>query len=473
MTTPLVSIVIPAYNQAEFTGEAIQSVLNQTYSNFELLVVNDASPDNTYEVVNQFNDSRIRQIVHPENLGLPASRNSGMRASRGEFIALLDADDFFHPNKLEAHVGFLAANPEVGVSYNNRFELNHSSKTIREMWIPPIYVGLEDVILGFPFSPSDMVIRQTWIASAGLFDESFICGGEDTDYPCRLALAGCKFRGLNNALNYRRYVSGRQRKNLSCRFEDVNRALEATFNDSRCPEEALFLRPTALKHHLMVLVSLALIQGETELGQEFIRRLVIMDPLVSSGVPCELIDFLLMEVIADENIDHEETLRVAFAQLPQELAHLHNQIDWAKAAGYLNKGIRNIIWGRTDTGKSQLQKAIQLGATWDERSHQRLIHQLLGFENEFGRQITEEIIDELVPFIGSLRNRKSARRVVGSYSLNLAFRDYFSHDYQPVPAEVTRALINDPTFIANRGVLSIFFRSLLSKKTRSNPKNHM
>src|SRR5512145_2950370 len=123
MQSPLVSVVIPSYNQAEFLADAIQSVLHQTYQNFEIIVVNDASPDNTDEVMKQFTDPRIKYIVHEKNQRLPATRNTGMNASQGEIIALLDADDLFHPEKLEAHVNFLKEHPEVGVSYNARFDL--------------------------------------------------------------------------------------------------------------------------------------------------------------------------------------------------------------------------------------------------------------------------------------------------------------------------------------------------------------
>jgi glycosyltransferase involved in cell wall biosynthesis len=193
MAQPLVSVIIPAYNNAEYLGETIQSVLNQTYSNLEVMVVNDASPDNVHAVVQQFNDARIKYIRHEKNQGLSAARNTGIRASIGEIIALLDGDDLFHPEKLQVHVEYLEKHPKVGVTYNPRFELNHSSNTIRELWWPPSIVALSDLVCGFPFSPSDMVLRRDWVFRLSLFDESYTYVGEDLDINCRLALAGCKF----------------------------------------------------------------------------------------------------------------------------------------------------------------------------------------------------------------------------------------------------------------------------------------
>src|SRR4051812_26242675 len=149
MNSPKVSVVIPAYKQAEYLGHTIQSVLAQTYPNFEVIVVNDASPDNTTEVVKQFDDPRLKYIIHEKNQMLPAARNTGMRAATGEIIALLDADDLFHPEKLETHVAYLAQHPEIGVTYNAHFDMDAQEKLLN-LWRPPTEVSLADFVLGFP-----------------------------------------------------------------------------------------------------------------------------------------------------------------------------------------------------------------------------------------------------------------------------------------------------------------------------------
>ena len=143
---PLVSVVVPAYNQADFLAETIESVLAQSYPHFELVVVNDASPDHTDDIVGRFTDPRLSYVRHDVNRGLPAARNSGMRASNGEIIALLDADDLFLPEKLRHHVDFFQQHPEIGVSFNNRYELDHSAETIRSMWRPPRHAGLKELL---------------------------------------------------------------------------------------------------------------------------------------------------------------------------------------------------------------------------------------------------------------------------------------------------------------------------------------
>ncbi len=99
--TPEVSVIIPAYNSNAYIAQAIESVLKQTEDNIEVIVVNDGSTDNTEEVVRGIVDKRLKVFVNPQNLGLSATRNYGLREARGKWIALLDADDWYVPDRLE------------------------------------------------------------------------------------------------------------------------------------------------------------------------------------------------------------------------------------------------------------------------------------------------------------------------------------------------------------------------------------
>jgi glycosyltransferase involved in cell wall biosynthesis len=112
-----ISVIIPAYNAEKFIAKTIQSVLDQTCQDFEILVINDESTDRTLEVCQQFTDDRLRIISQP-NRGVPGARNTGIRAAKGEFIALLDADDIWLPEKLATHVQHLDRHPEVGISFS-------------------------------------------------------------------------------------------------------------------------------------------------------------------------------------------------------------------------------------------------------------------------------------------------------------------------------------------------------------------
>jgi glycosyltransferase involved in cell wall biosynthesis len=121
MVTPLVSIIIPCYRQAEYLGEALDSVLAQTYPHWEAIVVNDASPDNTKEIAMGYasKDVRITLLNLEQNTGLPNARNSGIKATKGVFILPLDADDKIAPTYLEKSLQVFSENPLVKVVYTD------------------------------------------------------------------------------------------------------------------------------------------------------------------------------------------------------------------------------------------------------------------------------------------------------------------------------------------------------------------
>lgn len=124
----LVSIIMPSYNTGRFLSETIRSVLAQTYTNWELLLVDDASTDNTDEVVMAFlTDSRIRYIKNETNRGAAVSRNRALREAKGKWIAFLDSDDLWMPDKLEKQIAFMTENG-YHFSYTNYIEIDEESR---------------------------------------------------------------------------------------------------------------------------------------------------------------------------------------------------------------------------------------------------------------------------------------------------------------------------------------------------------
>jgi glycosyltransferase involved in cell wall biosynthesis len=117
MTNPRVSVITPVYNTAAYVRQAVASILAQTFQDFEYILVNDASTDESGQILEEFaaQDSRIRLLVNPTNLNASGAMNRGLAAARGEFVAVLDADDLAHPERLARQVAYLDAHPEVGV----------------------------------------------------------------------------------------------------------------------------------------------------------------------------------------------------------------------------------------------------------------------------------------------------------------------------------------------------------------------
>ncbi len=112
---PLVSVLLPVYNGEAYLAEAVQSILDQTFTNFELIILNDGSKDHSLEIIQGFKDPRIAVIDNPQNLGLIATLNKGLAAARGKFVARMDADDRAFPERLQVQSDYLSSHPGIAV----------------------------------------------------------------------------------------------------------------------------------------------------------------------------------------------------------------------------------------------------------------------------------------------------------------------------------------------------------------------
>lgn len=216
---PKVSIIIPTYNGERFLDRTIKSVLNQTYQDWELVIVDDFSNDNTRKIIKDWEakDERIHSIFLTENSGGPAHpKNVGMGIAKGEYIAYLDHDDEWLPDKLEKQVNVLDKNTQIGFLSCEALIIDISGKIINRKIIPNIPESGElfpDILrTSFMFSNSSLLIRRKVIEQCGPRDESPEIGGsEDTEYELRVAVAGYHFHIIHEPL-FRHHI---HKNNLS------------------------------------------------------------------------------------------------------------------------------------------------------------------------------------------------------------------------------------------------------------------
>ena len=135
---PKISIVLPCYNGAKMIGEAIESVIAQTYKDWELIIVNDCSTDNTLEVAECYaaKDKRIRVLSNEKNSKLPATLNHGFREARGEYWTWTSDDNLLLPTMLEEMSGYLDTHPEVGMVVSDQYVIDEQGELIREVHVP-------------------------------------------------------------------------------------------------------------------------------------------------------------------------------------------------------------------------------------------------------------------------------------------------------------------------------------------------
>jgi glycosyltransferase involved in cell wall biosynthesis len=185
---PAVSIVMTAYNVADYIGEAIQSALAQTFTDFELIVIDDASTDNTLDVAMRNTDPRLRLVRSPHQ-GAPAQMRKGVELARAPYLAFLDGDDLWHPSKLENHVAFLNAHPEVDLTFSWSRIIDERGRdtgltTCAREGPTSFSELLADNVIG---NGSALVLRREALAAAGGIDAT-LPAGYDLDAWLRVGL---------------------------------------------------------------------------------------------------------------------------------------------------------------------------------------------------------------------------------------------------------------------------------------------
>ena len=207
--TPLVSIVIPTYNHAKFISKALKSVIDQTYKNWEAIIIDNESVDETYKLINNFNDPRIKYFKISNHGVIAKSRNLGINEAKGEWIAFLDSDDWWTKDKLEACVSKISKNVDFiyhAHEYVSKSKSFFKKKIIRGRQLKkPI---LNDLLIGTitkgsQISNSSVIVRKNiLIKIGGLNENKILVGSDDYDTWLRIAQITDQFLYINKKLSY-------------------------------------------------------------------------------------------------------------------------------------------------------------------------------------------------------------------------------------------------------------------------------
>ena len=258
---PIVSVIIPAYNCAKYLPEAIASVLEQTYDDYEIIVVDDGSTDNTREVITPFLD-RVRYFQQV-NQGVSATRNRGIYLARGELVAFLDADDIFVPHKLEHQVKVFTERSQVGIVNSGYRLISESGEELRdvERWQQIPDLTPETWLLHKPVLPSAMMFRRDWLLEVGGFDRRFFAS-EDVDLVLRMVAKGCQSAWLKEiTVYYRQHSSSASWRNPSRQMVNAELMQECFFARSDIPESMRQLERQS-KYDFLVWIACVLYQAD-------------------------------------------------------------------------------------------------------------------------------------------------------------------------------------------------------------------
>lgn len=193
---PRISVVMPTLNAARYLREAVDSILAQTFTDFEFLIVDDNSTDETLDILNSYNDSRIRLIQGPQK-GIAAAINCGIREARGTYIARMDADDISFPNRFLMQIEFMDSHPDIGICGSQSISFsNDGNKTV---WSPVENPHIFDILMDAAFCHPTVFFRKSCLEKYNLFyNENFSCA-EDQELWFR-AIKFTKFYNIQEVL---------------------------------------------------------------------------------------------------------------------------------------------------------------------------------------------------------------------------------------------------------------------------------
>lgn len=288
-----VSVIVPVYKAERYIAETIQSILNQTYQNFEIVVVDDGSPDRSVEICEQFADPRIR-IIRQQNRGLPGARNTGVRHAQGDYISILDADDLWLPEKLEKHVNHLNTSPEVGLSFSYSAFIDAEGKPLGIYQIPR---KLRNITPPFalcrnpPGNGSAVVVRRETFDDIKFpdnlhgamedcyFDERLRFKNADaTDLECWTRIAThtkWKVEGIPEALTLYRVNSDGLSANVPVQYEAIDRVIEKSC--ASAPEVLGPYKNLAKAYYLRYSARRAVTLRDGAMAIDFVNRALAKD----------------------------------------------------------------------------------------------------------------------------------------------------------------------------------------------------
>lgn len=272
--TPTVSVVLPTYNRAHLLPRAIESVLAQTWTDLELIVVDDGSADDTPAVMARYDDLRVRYVRYEPNQGANHARNVGIRAARGPYIAFQDSDDDWFPEKLEKNMAvFATAGPEVGVVYSgywkyvdaedNRVYIPMEWVRTREGWVH------EELLRNNFVTTQSAVVRRECFDRSGYWLEGLV-GKQEWELFLRIS-RDYQFLYIDEPLLNSRYTATGITENRMGIYRSMERILEVHHDDFAA-------HPAILAEHYVRLGLQFARAGEFAKGRDYLRRGAAIQP---------------------------------------------------------------------------------------------------------------------------------------------------------------------------------------------------
>ncbi|WP_392482958.1 glycosyltransferase family 2 protein [Nostoc sp. C110] len=279
---PKVSVVIPAYNAMAYLPKTLESVLRQTFTDFEVLIINDGSSDCISEWFASVTDSRVK-LISQENQGLSGARNTGIAQAQGEYIAFLDADDLWVPTKLEKQVRCFEDNSAVGLVHNWTILIDETDKPTGEQWSPDSEGNVwEQIIMINSVSSGAAIVRRCCFENVGVFARD-LSGTADWDMWIRIAYR-YPFTVVKEPLTFYRQHSQNMSKNCQHMLANARIVIERAYQS--VPLELLYLRSRAYAYFYRYQAWVSIYSGDYKQAMYCRRQAFLHNPQLRFSNNC-------------------------------------------------------------------------------------------------------------------------------------------------------------------------------------------
>ncbi len=349
---PNVSIIIPTYNRLNFLHQAIHSVLRQPYSDFEIIVVNDGSNASLYDAILAYSDDRILYFEQ-EHAGRSAARNLGLKKSNGAYIAFLDDDDYYLPNKLTDQLEYLLQHPEVDLAASGAQYVTEQDQLI-EYWIP--WNGQEEITLlqslySCPMLTSTVLFRRDVLDR---MDEWFdpdmhVC--EDGDFFVRMLYAGCRAVWVKSIVAaYRLHGQSSNYSSEQCN-QAHQRKLDKCFNLPEISNEVLQKKSSIYAYHHLAAACRLFYEQKKDQAISHLEQAYALDPQQTETRFFEI----AAKYVGIGYSDPRTYLNYVFDNLPNALSSLKHKKMQAFQHYLKERMTRQPFQGSFQTVKTEVQ----------------------------------------------------------------------------------------------------------------------
>lgn len=357
--SPRVSIVIPTYNRAGMVGDAVRSVLAQTVTDLEVIVIDDGSTDDTAAVVEQLAaDERVRYVDQP-NAGRSAARNRGLDLAQGQFVGFLDSDDLLEPWAIAAHLEVFDCEPNVGMTVAGYLVVDHDAVVDERMpWLSAGSLDLAGWLFDCYGMPGSVLHRREWMERVDGFDVQLEMA-EDWDLYLRLAAEGCPMRFVHRVVCRYRQHEANSVQNVERHWRASRFVVERVFERRELPADVLAQEKRALSWVDLVFARKGFRAGAMDLAIACLGDALSRDPEVAAMARHQWLAFLLAPWNGEKTLD-----RPAIREIARAMHAGPRDVRRARADAHMARFFRAAQLGRWPSVRQSLAAGLRMDPRW-------------------------------------------------------------------------------------------------------------